>query len=168
MSGKTFLRKIDKATAKPEFQEWLSQMDAELEAFFHEDAPDGFPHSDPYSVQAATSVHEHLVDQFPTWESYWNNADLTQYRDRLLRYFGTAWIQLLEGTWRNVPAVDERTDGWEMGPAVHFPFFPLFTFPHDDIKTVLFERDPTVFSYIYKYKVEDYEKWVAAGRPKND
>ncbi|GLB64677.1 hypothetical protein NCCP2495_25570 [Dietzia sp. NCCP-2495] len=165
MSGKTFLRKIDKATAKPEFQEWLGQMDAELEAFFQEDAPDGFPHSDPYSVQAATLVHEHLVDQFPTWESYWDNADLAQYRDRLLRYFGTAWIQLLEGTWRNVPAVEERTRPWEMGPAIGFPFFSLFTFPHDDIRLVLNRKDPSSFARIYKNKLGKYEKWVADGRP---
>ena len=164
MSDKVWARKIAKATAAPEFQEWLGQMDAELEAFFQEDVPDGFPHSDPYNIEALTVVAEHLLEQFPTWKSYWENPDIAQYRDRLLRYYGTAWIELFEGTWINVPAAEARTRKWQMGAAVRLPFFPLYTFPHDDVNTVLFERDPTVFSDIYKYKTKRYTKWVTEGR----
>ncbi|GLB64678.1 hypothetical protein NCCP2495_25580 [Dietzia sp. NCCP-2495] len=77
-------------------------MDTELDSFFRADVPEKFSHSAPYSIEAFTIVTDHLLDQFPTWKSYWENPDIAQSRDRLLRYYGTIEVAHFEGTWIKV------------------------------------------------------------------
>lgn len=165
MVNKVWMRKVAKATAKPEFQEWLAQMDTELESFFKEDAPDNFPLESPFSPEAFGAVSQQIVDKFPDFESFWDDPDFEQYRERLLRYYGTVWVKRFEGDWINVPAADEDTDQWNMGPAVRLPFFALYFLPHNRIRAMLHRAHPDIFSTVYKNMVEDLEKWVSNGRP---
>ena len=146
MSGKAWRRKVAKKSEKPEFLEWLSHMDTELDTFFRDDVPTGFPHDDPYGPQALQIISDDLLERFPDWNSLYPNPEHAQYLDRLVRYFGQAWVEAFEGTWINLPAADEYTDPWEMGPAVRLPFFPLYHIPPEKIKRLLNLRREHIFS----------------------
>lgn len=168
MSFKSARQRIDKASKDPQFLEWMSHMDTELAAYLREDTPAGFPHDDPYGPEALRVVSHDLADRFPTWNALYDDPDLAGYRDRLLRYFGQAWVEAFEGEWINLPAADDLTDPWEMGPSVRLPFFELYHCPMDKVKQLLNLRELDLFTFVHANMTKKHQRWIEAGRPPLD
>lgn len=165
MSAHAARKRVEKASQDPGYRQWLTRMEAELAAFLQQDVPAGFPAERPYFPDALTRVAQDLVDRFPDWEALAEDPAETVHVDRLLRYYGQAWVEAFEGEWINVPAAEDRTPSWEKGPGVRLPFFELYHQPLQMTRNVLNRRDPDLPAWVHGQMTELHRQWIADGRP---
>ncbi|QIS16479.1 hypothetical protein [Nocardia arthritidis] len=156
---------------EPAYLEWRSRMDAVLERFFSEDAPEIVGLPDRWSADGLRVAGAAAVAAFGNLQALYmpENREAV---DRYVRYVGECYRRSFEGDWRNIPG--NGPDGAEFWPIVNRPASGYID-PHDQLGLAFFKpskRDPGhpegEMIWVYNNSKEDYQNWVAAGRPDLD
>lgn len=166
-STKAELRQHERDQRAPAWLEWLAAMDTELERFFTDDVPELAGLADRWSAEGLRIAGAAAVAEFGDIQALYLPENKPAV-DRYVRFVGEVYRRSFEGGWLNVPA---RGPGAEFWPVVNRPA-GVYLDPHDQLGLAFFKptkRDPGhpegEMVWVYGNSKEDYENWVAAGRP---
>lgn len=155
------LKRREPLQQRPEFREWLSEMEAGLDEFFSRVVPD-MP-SDRYTADGLRHAERAALQLFPAsraaspTQTPRNATDV----DRFHRYLGEAFARQFEGTWLYIDMSEDR--GPE--PVVELPFAGSYHAPRGLLITAMRRRTGDRWAGIFDRDRSEYHTWVDAGRP---
>lgn len=160
-SGDTPLRQTDvflKAQDDRGFHSWLAMQNAAMELeFVVSDVPELRGHL--YTREGLVIAEPVLVERYQNRaEAYSeNNFKVTS---RFAYFIGETIRRATEGRWVALP----QSKGGAL-PGVDVEFRSGFFNVNRLVTLTLIERTGTELTMVFDYAVEDYDKWVEAGRP---
>jgi hypothetical protein len=149
--------------ADKQWQDWLAAMDTEIAQLLAE-VPD-MP-ADPWSREAFLHVGQFALDRFATLDEVKSERDNWPLADRIARYFGESLHRNFEARWENVrenyPGIEQYQN---IGPAVSNEWTDVYLEVGLILTGIIYDQSIRRLEIIWKWRVEDYPKWVEAGRP---
>ncbi len=115
---KAELRQRDRDQENPAFLAWVARMDAELEVFFAEDAPEVAALDDPWTREGLRLATLAARRQFSDYKPIFSPEHRPR-AERFMRFFGELYRHQFGGRWANVPGNTTR----------EVEFFPVFEGP---------------------------------------
>jgi hypothetical protein len=158
-SGKEALEQDQHA---PEFVEWLTAMDDELNQFLTADAPEVGALEDQWAAQALQLVELRVMADFgdmKTLLSQENYAIMDRYR----RFVGEVFRRSCDGEWVNVASHHNGA----LWPVVLRPYSRVYLDPRNIVASAFSKKKmaPSQMSWVFNNTVDDYVNWKAAGKP---
>lgn len=148
------LARIAADQQRPEFREWLADMDSELNTFFTEDIPD-LP-DDPYTPEGLLQVEELALVDF--WDDK-SKRNWLRFSGRIERYLGELVVRTVEGEWKYINVTGEG-----LLPVIETPFRMAYFEPAQALKNAMSKRDGQTMNRIYGHLANNYSAWIEHGR----
>lgn len=168
---KAELRQRERDQQAPEYLEWLSRRDADLERFLTEDVPEIGALDNPWSAAGLQLAGEAARSIFGATAALSQPEHLPTV-DRFTRYIGEVYVRTLEGEWRNDP--DIRTER-DMRPVISEPYRNMYLDPDQQLWLAFVkatEKEPLphqgMLVWVFENSKNNYEDWTEAGRPSFD
>lgn len=170
---KAGLRQFEVDQQDPVFLDWLAGMDAALDRFLTEDAPQVGALHEPWSAEGLrlAASRERLIFADPNSALLPENADMM---DRFARFIGEVFVRNFDGSWYNVPG--NGPDDVQFWPVVGGYATLGYVEPVAQARAAIAEgrvkRAPTwpegVLVWMFGNMRRDHEAWMSAGRPSVD
>ncbi|WP_280410449.1 hypothetical protein [Nocardia asiatica] len=170
---KAELRQRDLDQENPAFLAWVSRMDAEIERFFAEDAPEVAALEDPWTREGLRLAVLAARRAFPEPRES-RLVERSARAERFVRYIGELYLHRFGGRWANVPT--NATREVEFYPVAQCPVPIGYLEPEPQFigsfVTQISKRVPAHPDgepvWVLDNMTRNWERWIEVGRPDYD
>lgn len=171
--SKAELRQREKDQQDPRWLAWLAGIDADLERFFVEDAPEIAALPDPWTREGLRLAVQAARRIFGTSQAIYL-PEFEPTVDRFVRFYGELYRRAFGGRWANIPANAHRDV--EIFPVVAGPPCLGFMEPLPQLAQsftrMISKREPAHADgepvWVFDNWTRTYQRWLEVGRPDSD